>query len=78
MLEVYAVNGELIPFDFWIIITVNLPGNENPDLSISVPFLVSSLPLKMPLIGFIVMEVVIQGSERTPYVAVPLGNNTKP
>lgn len=60
-LEVYAVNGGLIPFDGWVIITLNLPGNEDPDLSVSVPFLVSSLPLEMPLLGFNVVEVVIQG-----------------
>lgn len=60
-LVVYAVNGDLIPFDGWVIITVNLPGNEDPNLSISVPFLVSPLPLEMPLIGFNVVEAVIQG-----------------
>ncbi len=36
-LEVYAVNGELIPFDGWVIITVNLPGNEDPNLSMYPP-----------------------------------------
>lgn len=59
-LEVYAVNGGLIPFDGWVIITLNLPGNEDPDLSVSVPFLVSSLPLEMPLLGF---NVVVSSSD---------------
>lgn len=61
LLQVYAVNGERLPFDGWVSITVNLPENEDPSLSITVPFLVSSLPLEMPLIGFNVVEVVIQG-----------------
>lgn len=61
MSEGHVVNGELIPFDGWVVISVNLPGNEYPHLSISVPFLVSSLPLEMPLIGFNVVDVVIQG-----------------
>lgn len=54
------MNGELIPFEGWVIITVNLPGNEDPNLLINVPFLVSPLPQDMPLIGFNVVEVVIQ------------------
>lgn len=56
----YAVNGELIPFEGWVVITVNLPGNEDPNLSIIVPFLVSPLPQDMPLVGFNVVVVVIQ------------------
>lgn len=60
-LEVYAVNGDLIPFDGWAIITVNLQGNDNPNLSINVPFLVSHLPIERPLLGFNVVEELIQG-----------------
>lgn len=60
-LDVYAADGELIPFEGWVVITVNLPGNEDPNLSINVPFLVSSVPLEVPLIGFNVVESVIQG-----------------
>lgn len=60
-LDVYAVNGNLVPFDGWVAITVNLPGNENPSLSIKIPFLVSSLPLERPLLGFNVLEELVQG-----------------
>lgn len=42
-LAVYAVNGDPLPFDVWVAITGNLPGNEDPNLSISVPFLVSKV-----------------------------------
>lgn len=59
-LKVYAVNGEILPFDGWVALTVNLKGNENPNLSITVPFLVSSLVLERPLLGFNVLEVMIQ------------------
>ncbi|KAJ8000023.1 hypothetical protein DPEC_G00200510 [Dallia pectoralis] len=38
-LKVYAVNGDLIPFDGWAVITVNLLGNEDPSLSINVPLI---------------------------------------
>lgn len=60
-LDVYAVDGELIPFEGWVVIILNLPGNEDPNLSINVPFLVSPIPLEMPLISFNVVESVIQG-----------------
>lgn len=50
-LKVYAVNGEVLPFDGWVALTVNLKGNENPNLSITVSFLVSSLVLERPLLG---------------------------
>lgn len=56
-LKVIAANGSLIPYDGWVAITVNLPGN----LSISVPFLISSYPMDRPLIGFNVLEVLICG-----------------
>lgn len=49
-LEVYAFDGDLIPFDGWAVITVNLQGNNNPDISINVPFLVSQIPIKRPLL----------------------------
>ncbi|KAL6483733.1 hypothetical protein MHYP_G00086050 [Metynnis hypsauchen] len=60
-LEVYAVNGDLIPFKGWVAINVNLPGTEDPSLSINVPFLVSHLPLERPLLGFNVIEELIRG-----------------
>lgn len=59
-LKVYAVNGEVLPFDGWVVLKVNLKGNENPNLSITVPFLVSSIVLERPLLGFNVLEVMIQ------------------
>ena len=36
-LEVYAVNGDLIPFDGWTVITVTFLGSEDTSLSINVP-----------------------------------------
>lgn len=59
-LKVTAANGGLIPYDGWIAITVNLPGNLDPGLSISVPFLISSYPMDRPLIGFNVLEILIR------------------
>ncbi len=56
----YAVNGDSLPFDGWVAFTVNLMGNEDPNLSITVPFLVSSLALERPLLGFNVLEEMIQ------------------
>ncbi|RXN31420.1 Retrovirus-related Pol poly from transposon [Labeo rohita] len=60
-LEVCAVNGEPIPFDGWSIITVNLLENDDPTLSINIPFLVSRLQIERPLLGFNVVEELIQG-----------------
>lgn len=59
-LKVRAVNGDTLPFDGWVPITVNLRGNEDPNLSITVPFLVSSFVLERPLLGFNVMEELVQ------------------
>lgn len=60
-LKVIAANGSLIPYDGWVAITVNLPRNLDPNLSISVPFLISSYPMEEPLIGFNVLEVLVCG-----------------
>ena len=60
-LKVCAVNGEPIPFDGWIPIMINLPGGEDPSLSISTLVLVSTLPMDKPLIGFNVLEQIIEG-----------------
>ena len=72
-LKVFAVNGDLVPFDGWVAIKINLPGNEDPSLSISVPFLVSTLPLERPLLGFNVLEQLISSQpERLVPVLVNL------
>ncbi|KAJ3606050.1 hypothetical protein NHX12_028093 [Muraenolepis orangiensis] len=55
-LKVYAVNGELIPFDGWVAIMTNLPGNR-----VFPSFLVTSLAMERPLVGFNVLEEIIQG-----------------
>ncbi|KAL6468412.1 hypothetical protein MHYP_G00240890 [Metynnis hypsauchen] len=62
-LSVLAVNGETVPFDGWVEVTVNLPGNSDPDLSIQVPFLVGSMPLERPILGFNVIEQLIKGQQ---------------
>ncbi|GAA6112050.1 uncharacterized protein LOC113008246 [Tachysurus ichikawai] len=56
--------------------TVNLPGNLDPNLSISVPFLISSYPMDKPLIGFNVLEVLICGKpgRLVPVLASLLSN----
>lgn len=59
-LKIYAVNGDVLPFDGWVALTVNLMGNEDPSLSIAVPFLLTSLVLERPLLGFNVLEEMIQ------------------
>lgn len=59
-LQVYGVNGDLIRFDGWVAIPVNLPGNEDLNLLVSIPFQVSSLPIERPL-GFNVVEEFILG-----------------
>ncbi len=59
-LEVCAVNGDPIPFDGWTVLTVNLQGNEDPSLSINVTFLVSKMSIERPLLGFNVIEELIQ------------------
>lgn len=44
-LDLTAANGEPIPYDRWVELTFNLPGNDDPNLAIRVPFLVSSVNL---------------------------------
>lgn len=59
-LEVHAVNGEVLPFDGWVLIAVSFSGNGALSQSIMVPFLICSIPLAQPLLGFNVLEEVIQ------------------
>ena len=51
-----AVNGEILSCNGCVSLTVNLMGNENPNLSINVPFPVNSCAL----LSFNVLEVMIQ------------------
>ncbi|KAI3360582.1 hypothetical protein L3Q82_002451 [Scortum barcoo] len=62
-LNVLAVNGEPLPYDGWMEVMVSLPHNSDPNLVIQVPFLVSSMPLVRPLIGFNVVEQLILGTK---------------
>lgn len=55
-LEVYAVNGEILPFDGWVLIAVSFSGNGALSQSIMVPFLICNIPLAQPLLGFNVLE----------------------
>lgn len=59
-LEVHAVNGEILPFDGWVLFAVSFSGNGALSQSIMVPFLICSIPLAQPLLGFNVLEEVIQ------------------
>ncbi|KAK0130548.1 hypothetical protein N1851_035225 [Merluccius polli] len=62
-LEVYAANGQPIPYDGWVELTVNLTGSDYPDLTVQTPFLVSQLSLSQPLLGANVLEQVIKRQE---------------
>lgn len=50
-LNLTAANGEPIPYDGRVELTFNLHGNDDPDLAIRVPFLVSQLSLTRPIVG---------------------------
>lgn len=64
-LKVLAANGGIIPYDGWVEVIVNLPGNNNPNYSIKVLFLVSPNELLRLLLGFTVIQEIIlsQGDE---------------
>lgn len=59
--DVFAANGGAIPYDGWVEVTVNLPGNDDPNLSIKVLLLVSRADLLRTLLGFNVIQELIQG-----------------
>lgn len=60
-LSVLAVNGQPLAYDGWLGVMVSFPNNSDPNLTIQVPFLVSSVPMDCPLIGFNVVEQLILG-----------------
>lgn len=62
-LDLIAANGEPIPYDGWVELTFNLPGNDDPNLAIRVPFLVSQVSLARPIVGFNVIKELILGQE---------------
>ena len=57
--EVHAVNGDVLPFDGWVLISVSFGKGKSVSQSITVPFLISSIPLERTLLGFNVLEEVI-------------------
>lgn len=59
-LALYAVNGQEIPYDGWVELTVTLAGHEDPNLTVQAPFLVSVLSLPQPLLGANVLGEIIQ------------------
>lgn len=59
-LEVYAINGQAVPYDGWVELTVTLAGHKDPNLTVNAPFLVSQLPLPQPLVEANVLGVIIQ------------------
>ena len=59
-LEIQAVNGGVLPFDGWVLIAVSFAGNSALSQSIMVPFLISSINLERPILGFNVLEEVVQ------------------
>lgn len=62
-LGVYAVTGHAVPYTGWVELTVNLAGNEDPNLTIQAPFLVSPLPLPQPLLGANVLQEIVRRKE---------------
>lgn len=62
-LGIFAVTGHAIPYSGWVELTVNLAGNDDPDLTIQAPFLVSQGPLPQPLIGANVLGEIIRRKE---------------
>ena len=71
-LKVYAANGQTIPYDGWVELTVNLAGNDDPNLIVQAPFLVSKCPLHQPLVGANVLEQVIKRQESSGAALVAL------
>lgn len=74
-LDLYAANGEPLPYDGWVELTVNLTGNDNPNLEIQVPFLVSQVPFTQPLLGSNILREMMKGqasSESAPLMLVNL------
>lgn len=71
-LNVFAANGEVIPYDGWMEVIVNLPGNDDPNYAIKVPFLISQVDLQRPLLGFNVIQEIIlgQGDETEALTAI--------
>lgn len=65
--------GGLIPYDGWVELTFNLPGNEDPNLAIRVPFLVSRASLTRPILSFNVIEELILGQEGDIEVVAVIG-----
>ena len=72
-LDLTAANGGQIPYDGWVELTFNLPGNEDPKLAIRVPFLVSRTSLVRPILGFNVIEELILGKEGDIEVVAVIG-----
>lgn len=62
-LGIHAVTGHVVPYSGWVGLIVNLAGNDDPNLTIQAPFLVSQLPLPQPLLGAKVLEEIIRRKE---------------
>lgn len=62
-LDVLEVTGHAIPYHGWVELTVNLTGNDDPNLTIQNPFLVSQLSLPQPLVGVNVLVEILKRKE---------------
>lgn len=67
-LDVSAITGDEVPYDGWVEVVVNLQGNDDPDLSICVPFLVSRVKLGRPVVGVNVIQVLIRSNASRPKI----------
>lgn len=72
--DILAITGDEIPYDGWVDVIVNLQGNNDPDPSIRVPFLLSRLQLERSLIEFNVIQELIMGHQSRPKVQSILVN----
>lgn len=54
-----AINGQVVPYDGWVELIVTLAVQEDPNLIVKAPFLVSQLSLSQPLVGPNVLGAII-------------------
>lgn len=61
--QVCTINGQVVPYEGWVELTVILSGHDDPNLTVQAPFIVSKIPLTQPLIGANVVGTIIERQE---------------
>ena len=66
-LDLLAANGTAIPYKGWAAIDLNIdPTRENSEFQICVPFLVTSETLDYPIVGYnVIQEIIDRDSEES-------------